>query len=374
MKKHYRHETDCLNCGADLQGHFCHVCGQENLQMKESFGHMLNHAVSDYFHFDYQFFHTLKPLFAKPGKLTVDYLAGRRMQYLHPVKMYIFISLVFFVLFFRQSGDQMVKINKGKESGKLLKDTIQKNLLANIDSDSSLSATEKQKAKAVVSNFLPGAVKKALPDSAKNAPANKSKKAITAGDADSEAGDFAIFSNDDDPKTYVEYLAIQSKLPEAKRDNFLMRYIKKKGYDWKRQGKNAKEMFVEGLKHNTPKMMFVMLPLFAFILSIAFWKNKKFYVEHVIYAIHLHCFIFLFLAATIIIKLILPDSWVEFKGWIDFATFIAIIYYVYRSLRVVYNRSRWRTVSKMVGVYIMYMLVFCICFFAAAAITAITSV
>jgi hypothetical protein len=109
-------------------------------------------------------------------------------------------------------------------------------------------------------------------------------------------------------------------------------------------------------------------------LSIAFWKNKKFYVEHVIYAIHLHCFIFLFLAATIIIKLILPDSWVEFKGWIDFATFIAIIYYVYRSLRVVYNRSRWRTVSKMVGVYIMYMLVFCICFFAAAAITAITSV
>ena len=69
MKKHYRDEDDCLNCGVALQGKFCHTCGQENLQIKESFGHVLNHAVSDYFHFDHQFFHTLKPLFFKPGFL-----------------------------------------------------------------------------------------------------------------------------------------------------------------------------------------------------------------------------------------------------------------------------------------------------------------
>src|SRR6202000_1478750 len=98
MKKHYRKENDCLNCGATLQGHYCHVCGQENLQIKESFGHMMNHAISDYFHFDHQFFHTLKPLLFQPGKLTNEYMAGRRAQYLHPVKMYIFISLIYFIL------------------------------------------------------------------------------------------------------------------------------------------------------------------------------------------------------------------------------------------------------------------------------------
>src|SRR3954471_17773774 len=116
MKKHYRQETNCLNCGTDLQGKFCHICGQENLQIKESFGHMLNHAVSDYFHFDHQFFHTLKPLFLQPGKLTNEYIAGRRMQYLHPVKMYIFISLVFFIVYFNRPGHDMVKFDNSKKT------------------------------------------------------------------------------------------------------------------------------------------------------------------------------------------------------------------------------------------------------------------
>ena len=118
MKKHYRHENDCLNCGTQLQGKYCHSCGQENLQIKESFGHMITHAVGDYFHFDHQFFHTLKPLFLSPGKLTNEYMAGKRVQYLHPVKMYIFISLVYFVLLFSNSGhgDERVKHDKKSAS------------------------------------------------------------------------------------------------------------------------------------------------------------------------------------------------------------------------------------------------------------------
>src|SRR5271154_3713846 len=110
MKKHYRQENDCLNCGTILEGHYCHNCGQENLQIRESFGHMMNHAISDYFHFDHQFFHTLKPLLFKPGFLTNEYMAGRRTQYLHPVKMYIFISIVYFLLLF-QSAHETVTTN-----------------------------------------------------------------------------------------------------------------------------------------------------------------------------------------------------------------------------------------------------------------------
>src|ERR1700744_6522935 len=114
MKKHYRVENDCLNCGATLQGKFCHVCGQENLQIKESFGHMMNHAISDYFHFDHQFFNTLKPLLFQPGKLTNEYMAGKRVSYLHPVKMYIFISFIFFVLFFSDTNQE------NKQQGSLI--------------------------------------------------------------------------------------------------------------------------------------------------------------------------------------------------------------------------------------------------------------
>jgi hypothetical protein len=111
MKKHYRKENDCLNCGAMLTGKYCPNCGQENLEIHESFGHMMNHAISDYFHFDHQFFHTLRPLFLKPGYLTNQYMSGKRAQYLHPVKMYIFISIVYFLLLF-QSGHSLVDMHE----------------------------------------------------------------------------------------------------------------------------------------------------------------------------------------------------------------------------------------------------------------------
>src|SRR3954468_22171136 len=124
MEKHYRKENDCLNCGATLKGKFCSNCGQENLQIKESFGHMMNHAISDYFHFDHQFFHTLKPLLFKPGKLTTEYMAGHRVQYLHPVKMYIFISLIHFLLLFKNDHKEYIKMDDKQTTTEQTADSI----------------------------------------------------------------------------------------------------------------------------------------------------------------------------------------------------------------------------------------------------------
>ncbi|OOQ62058.1 DUF3667 domain-containing protein [Mucilaginibacter pedocola] len=374
MKKHYRHEKNCLNCGTDLQGNFCHNCGQENLEMKESFGHMLNHAVSDYFHFDYQFFHTLKPLFTQPGKLTVDYLAGRRAQYLHPVKMYIFISLVFFVLFFKVNGNHVVKVDEGKkkaEHGVKLKDTLQHNLLTDINNDGSLNAEEKKKLKGLVTNYLPGAGEKTVKDTSAKAQHGEANADSEEGE---ERGNFNFVGGDTKAKTYEEYLVEQAKLPVAERNGFLMRYIIKKGYDWNKQG-HPQEIVKEAVTHNSPKIMFVILPLFALILKVAFRKNHKLYVEHIIYSIHLHCFVFLFLTATLLLALILPQSWEKpVMDWVQLLTFIGIIWYVYRSFRVFYQRSRWRTVSKMIGVSIMYLITSVACFFVFLIIIALTSV
>ncbi|AMR32658.1 hypothetical protein A0256_15120 [Mucilaginibacter sp. PAMC 26640] len=371
MKKHYRHQNDCLNCSTILEGKFCHKCGQENLEMKESFWHMLNHAVSDYFHFDDQFFHTLKPLFANPGKLTVEYLAGHRAQYLHPVKMYIFISLIFFVLFFHGNDRNVVQIKDSKESGAMAIDTIQHNLGKDIDNDKSLTAAQKKSVKEKLNRFLPGV---ALDTSLAKDTTKKLSKPAIAEQERNENGIFNFIEDDKSIRNYGDYLAKQKTLPAHQRDGFITRYIEKKSFDWENQGKNAREVFAEAFKHNVPKMMFLLLPLFAFILSVAFYKNRKFYVEHVIYAIHLHCFLFLFLAASILLKMLIPPGMKAIADIIDFIVTLAIVYYIYRSLKVVYKRSRWRTISKMMGVSAMYFLVFGVCFILIAAVTAITTV
>jgi len=95
-----RKEKDCLNCGTIVHGRYCHICGQENRDPKESFWHILTHFFSDITHFDGKFFTTVKDLAFKPGFLSKEYIKGRRASYLDPIRMYVFTSAIFFLVFF----------------------------------------------------------------------------------------------------------------------------------------------------------------------------------------------------------------------------------------------------------------------------------
>lgn len=95
-----RKEKDCLNCGTTVYGKYCHVCGQENVVPKETFWSMFLHFFYDITHFDSKFFETVKDLVFRPGFLSKEFINGRRAKYLHPVRMYVFTSAVFFLLFF----------------------------------------------------------------------------------------------------------------------------------------------------------------------------------------------------------------------------------------------------------------------------------
>jgi hypothetical protein len=100
----HRKEKDCLNCGYIVEENFCTHCGQENIVTKEDAFHMVTHAIADYFHFEHKFFGTIGPLLLKPGKLTKEYVAGKRMASIHPIRLYIFISIVFFLVVLSGSG------------------------------------------------------------------------------------------------------------------------------------------------------------------------------------------------------------------------------------------------------------------------------
>ena len=343
MKKHYRQENDCLNCGTQLEGKYCHNCGQENLELKESFGHMMNHAISDYFHFDHQFFHTLKPLLFKPGFLTNEYMNGRRAQYLHPVKMYIFISIVYFLLLFKTGQESdFVKLNENGKTPAATSKHID-SLRQSLAKDHNLNAA--QKAKIVNDEIKHQADLKARADVDTVSKNFKSGLLILTPDT-----------------SYQTYIAKQQKLPEEKRDGWLSRLHNKKAFDYKNKyGTRSKEVFYEEMKHNIPKMMFLLLPLFALILKITFWRNKKFYVEHLIFSFHLHCFFFIFLAFIMLLLGLLPANG-EIRGWLSLVAMLYIIWYIYKSLRVVYKRNTFRTITKLIGIYISYMVAFVFCF------------
>jgi hypothetical protein len=92
--------TTCLNCNSPLYSgsNYCSECGQEVKGNINTFKDFLNHFLKDYFTYDNKLIKSLVPLFNKPGHLTKEFFAGRRVRYIAPLRLYIFISIVFFLM------------------------------------------------------------------------------------------------------------------------------------------------------------------------------------------------------------------------------------------------------------------------------------
>ena len=88
--------THCLNCGAAATGKFCAQCGQEIKDHSVSLGPLLSEGLAELASWDSKLFRTLIPLLIRPGFLTNEYNAGRRVPYLSPLKLYLTISVLFF--------------------------------------------------------------------------------------------------------------------------------------------------------------------------------------------------------------------------------------------------------------------------------------
>lgn len=97
-KSKIREEKNCENCNNIVSDRFCGTCGQENIIIDKSFIHLFIHFFEDITHYDNAFWKTLKQLFFNPGILTIQFLQGKRVSYLPPVRLYIFASFITFFL------------------------------------------------------------------------------------------------------------------------------------------------------------------------------------------------------------------------------------------------------------------------------------
>src|SRR5437867_12022408 len=88
--------THCENCGAQLRGHWCAQCGQPAIDYRRSFRHVIVDVLDSFLNWDSKFFATLGLLIAKPWRLTNEFLAGKRVRYVHPLRLYLLASILFF--------------------------------------------------------------------------------------------------------------------------------------------------------------------------------------------------------------------------------------------------------------------------------------
>ena len=94
----FRHAmvTDCPNCGAELHGSFCSTCGQRSVPPDPSVTEIAGDAWQELSGYDGRIAATIRGLL-RPGFLTREYVAGHRARYLSPVRLYLIVSVIYFV-------------------------------------------------------------------------------------------------------------------------------------------------------------------------------------------------------------------------------------------------------------------------------------
>lgn len=99
----------CHNCHTVLspETNFCPHCGQENHDLKVPIGHLAFEVFEGFTHFDTKFYNTMRSIFLSPGKITKDFLEGRRGRYVPPVRLYFLISFIFFLVLDRMVDNAM---------------------------------------------------------------------------------------------------------------------------------------------------------------------------------------------------------------------------------------------------------------------------
>src|SRR5262245_35965291 len=88
----------CLNCGAVLAGPYCVACGQHDLALQRPFTALAGDFFEAAFNLESRALRTLVLMLALPGLVTRRYLDGHRARYVGPVKMYLLLTFLFFVV------------------------------------------------------------------------------------------------------------------------------------------------------------------------------------------------------------------------------------------------------------------------------------
>lgn len=310
MAEHLRHDKECENCGyPEVTMAYCPKCGQKNVETRQSFVHLITHFAEDFTHYDGAFWKTIKYLLFRPAKLTKEYLEGKRQAYVPPVKLYIFISFVTFLIM------------------ALSTDTI---------AEAETETANEPDIKIAGMNFNFVGINREGIDTL-----NIDRPVMTIKSLDSLR---ALPKADEEHISQVEYWLGKAAVKTA-------------------EGNISGEKIREIAIHTFPKVLFIYMPIFAFWLWLFHGKKRWYFFDHGIFT--LHYFSLLLLVWVINHLIIWPFAYFlshrAFNWLMVLCATILLGYcffYFFRAHRLMYGETR--AVSRLKGLALFIINVICI--------------
>jgi hypothetical protein len=285
--------THCENCGALLTGHFCGQCGQAAVDYRRSFRHVIADILDSFLNWDSKFLASIGLLLTRPWKLTNEFLAGRRVRYINPLRLYLLASVLFF--FVANYGERRAE---KKESFQPIR----------------FDSTEET---------MPGEAHE--PRRGATPPIDR------PGDAedDEENGPHMMFGSDRNRTPTIFEAWLQQRVEE-------------------KIGKNGSKgkFFLHSLMENLPYMMLGCIPLFAFVLKLLYFFRRIFYIDHLIYALHIHSFAYLSSLVITGVAIGLNQIAPQLRPIAVFLLVSTALIQVFLSVRRVYKQGWFMTLFK----------------------------
>jgi hypothetical protein len=353
----------CANCGTPMQGEFCHACGQSMHSVIKPLHGMLDETLDIVLNVDARVLHTLPPLFARPGFLTLEYFAGRRMRYVAPFRLMFVLCLLAF--FFSHVAVEHISFADKLKSG-----------LVSSGNPFDHAKTPADVHKILASNLAEldqvrhaggPALLAAGPelDMAERTLRRQSSDRLTALGAPSTtiagaAADAGAAPRHTDGKasdwspTKPVHVAWLPDFANAALSHSVGR-IKANVLAMSNAGPQrdaAIEKLLSGFFAVLPQTMFVLIPTFALLLKLVYLFKRRLYMEHLIVALHSHAFLFLALLLGTLVHLL--TGWIEPRlpwiaaalGWLAFGLWLWMPTYLLLMQKRIYRQGWPMTAVK----------------------------
>src|ERR1043166_9291047 len=321
--------TQCEMCGAELVGRYCAHGEQAAIDYRRSFRHVVGDILESFLNWDSRFFTTIAILILKPWRLTNEFLAGKRVRYVNPLRLYLLASILFF--FAVNYGARDLRFEPGKLSPK---DRAE---LETDLKDQDLPPAAREKLQAILRESSPSPASSPsntpLPSPSASPNTSSPTSGPTANKHRQKYGKIGehpfVFSDGAKSSTPFESW-IETRAKE------------KMGEKGTKMG-----LFISTLFSNLPYMMLCCIPLFAFVLKVLYIRRRIFYIDHLIYALHIHTFfyagIMLIVLATIGLNRFAPGA---LAGWLIALLWIAFVTQIFLSIRYVYRQGWFFSIFK----------------------------
>jgi hypothetical protein len=324
-------ETSCRNCGTQVTDAYCPRCGQGAHDHAKSIAHLVEELLEGFLHFDSRFMRTVKALFLAPGRMTADYNAGKRAGYVPPVRLYLFVSVLFFVTLAMTHVGLVAIAWRPPMPDNEMTELVEHDDPTD-DHDDEPVTPEVQTNRRVRSWF---AKRKAIPDFRFFVDLEHWKQ------ADKEAADALVAS------------AEESEAPG---------WIKRLAHGVA-SGSEHTEEFSHRFSSYLSKLMFVMMPLFALMLAAVYWRQRRYFSEHFTFSLHFHSFVFI---ALVLVAIGQKLAGKPLSGHPEVAALLVLGFglYLLLSMKQAYGQGWIRTPIKFMLVSTAYFVLFALSFVA----------